>query len=356
MLWYLFTYDPPRKIQAETPSYEQDLGYEAEGAYTEPATTFADRSGAAYPSENRYSDYNNNSSYPSGTGRDYTSASSSTYDQTQPNYQYEQNQNTYEQPITAPKQTERTGIFGGLFGSSTKTQEPERLYERPETEFDQQQTVKKYPKREDYPAASRNSSFETRQEPYDYIPYVKEDYTTPEPVRRKANKPAPPPSPNYSGVRYIQKKYSRDGQIGTYKGPMLNGKPHGFAVFRYDNGNMYVGEYRNGARNGYGNSIFKKDNRVQLRKYVNGKQTLAKNIYGIVYLSIRFVNGPGKSGTYHGPTKNKKPHGYGYFKYDNGDIYIGTYRNGQRDGAGNSIFSNSGYIETRKYKNGKRID
>ncbi len=358
MLWYLFTYDPPRKVQAENPNFEEGFEYEGSNdTYTETTPAYADRSGTTYPSEDRYSDYN--SGYSSGASRDYTTPST-TYRNTEPTYQYEERESTYqyEEPITTAEKKERTGIFGGLFGGGSNKPKERTTYERPaEPEFDQRETTTEYYK-EDYQTDYRNNSYDTRRKPYDYNPYVNDDYNEPKPKKRRAKKQAAPASSrnNYSGVRYIEKRYSRDGQLGTYKGPMLNGKPHGFAVFRYDNGNMYVGEYRNGARNGYGNSIYKKDRRIQLRKYVNGNKTLAKNIHGITYGSIRFVNGPGKNGTYYGPVKNGKPHGYGYFKYENGDIYIGAYRDGQRDGAGNSIFSQSGYIETRRYKSGKRVD
>jgi len=149
-----------------------------------------------------------------------------------------------------------------------------------------------------------------------------------------------PSDRTYGEMRYIEKRYSRQGQVGTYKGPVVNGQPNGFAIFEYDNGDMYIGEYSDGKRNGYGNSVFKKGKRVQLREYKNGKRVFAENVKGVSYGSLKF-----NKGTYYGPIKKNKPHGFGYFKYKNSDLYIGAYRNGKRDGGGNSVFAQSGNIE-----------
>ncbi len=149
-----------------------------------------------------------------------------------------------------------------------------------------------------------------------------------------------PSNRTYGEMRYIEKRYSREGQLGTYKGPVVNGKPQGFAIFQYDNGDLYIGEYADGKRSGYGNSIYKKSKRIQLREYKNGEKVFAENVKGVSYGSLNF-----NKGTYYGPIKKNKPHGFGYFRYKNGDLYIGTYRNGTRDGGGNSVFAQNGTIE-----------
>lgn len=174
----------------------------------------------------------------------------------------------------------------------------------------------------------------------------------PEP-RRESNSPIGP-SNAYSGkIIGGKKRFSRDGKLGTFTGPMYGDSPHGFAVFEYDNGDIYIGEYYNGARSGYGNSIFKKRGLIQLRRYSNGEMTLKENIRGVRYGSQEFVRA-GAKGTYFGPLRERQPHSFGYFKYSNGDIYIGSYKNGVRNGAGNLIFANGDVLFLR-YENGKEV-
>ena len=174
----------------------------------------------------------------------------------------------------------------------------------------------------------------------------------PEP-RGESNLPAGP-SKAYSGkIIGGKKRFSRDGKLGTFTGPMLGDDPHGFAFFEYDNGDMYIGEYYNGARSGYGNSIFKKRGLIQLRRYSNGEMTMKENIRGVRYGRMEFVQAGGK-GTYFGPLRERQPHSFGYFKYSNGDIYVGSYKSGVRNGAGNLIFAN-GEVLFLRYENGKEV-
>jgi len=162
------------------------------------------------------------------------------------------------------------------------------------------------------------------------------------------------PSQAYSGkILGGKRRFSRDGKLGTYTGPLRGDNPHGFAVFEYDNGDMYVGEYQNGARSGYGNSIFKKRGQVQLRRYSNGEMKMKENIRGAKYGSLAFIHA-GTKGTYLGPMRERQPHGFGYFKYSNGDMYVGSYQNGVRNGAGNLIFTN-GDVLFLEYDNGREL-
>lgn len=153
---------------------------------------------------------------------------------------------------------------------------------------------------------------------------------------------------------FNKKRFVRDNQWGEYQGPMLNGKPDGFAVCRYDNGNLYIGKYRFGKRNGQGNSIYK-SGKVRMRDYVDGEKVPVdvdtKAAY--TFKKLKYSN-EGKAGTYEGPTKNNQPEGFGVFTYSNGDMYVGVYKNGKRHGAGNFIYKN-GTVEDVEYRNGKLV-
>lgn len=151
---------------------------------------------------------------------------------------------------------------------------------------------------------------------------------------------------------YVRRRYSRDNKWGEYMGPMKNGVPHGWGMFKYDDGDVFIGEYRNGQRNGYGNSIFKAK-KVVLRKYDNGKRVDSRNLPNCSFGSKPFIN-RGEEGTYRGPIRGGNPTGYGYFEYKNGNMYIGTYQDGVRNGAGNMIYRD-GSVERMEYVNGKTI-
>ena len=339
MLWYLFTYDPP-KNQRVSSGYEAERGTDYQES-DEEYTSYADRSAESYTTDRNYQD--RQPAYtpptPPPAREEYTYEEPIRETQTRYNdsrnssYDYVDDYSNQANDYIA--QEDKGGFFDNIFGSRKKR---EPVYDaRPTPEFEDEYVNTK---------------------PKDYNPYYKDRTAEPTPRPRQKTQPAPPPKvatqPSSSGIRYVEKRYSRDGRLGTYKGPMRNGKPHGFATFRYDSGDMYVGEYRNGARNGYGNSIYRQSKKIQLRKYVDGNKIEARNISGVTYGSMRFVNGKNQNGTFYGPLKNGEPHGYGYFKYENGDVYIGTYRNGKRDGYGNSIYAN-GRIEFRKYRNGKQV-
>jgi len=222
---------------------------------------------------------------------------------------------------------------GGIFGRS-ETEEPApppRRRPQPEYEYDK-------------PYAGEN-------------PYDRQD-TRPEPApspRRKGSTytESQPSNPRTYGLKYGSKRFSRDNQLGTYKGPMLNGQPHGFGVFEYDNKDLYIGEYRNGQRHGWGNSVYRRSNKVQLRQYAKGKKTESRNVPTVTYGTMRYVHG-GSKGTYYGPMKSREPHGFGYFRYDDNSMYIGSYKNGKRDGSGCMVYPDRS-INNVKYDMGRKI-
>ncbi len=219
---------------------------------------------------------------------------------------------------------------GGIFGRSD-TEEPTSR-RRPQENYDY-----------DAPYASEN--------PYDR----KDTYQEPVTSSRRSNSQYAEPEKNTNtyGLRFGSKRFSRDSRLGTYKGPMLNGQPHGFGVFEYDNKDLYIGEYRNGQRNGWGNSIYRRSNKVQLRQYSKGKKIDSNNVPTVTYGTMRYVHG-GSKGTYYGPMKNREPHGFGYFRYDDNSMYIGSYKNGKRDGSGCMVYPDKS-INNVKYDMGRKI-
>lgn len=154
-------------------------------------------------------------------------------------------------------------------------------------------------------------------------------------------------------VSYGKKRFSRDNKWGQYEGPMKNGVPHGFGIFRYENGDVYVGQYHNGQRHSYGNSYFKKTKKVLLRQFNHGEMLESKNVSTCSFGTKNFTNA-GKTGTYYGPICQGRPQGYGVYVYPNGNKFMGTYQDGVRHGKGNMIYTD-GTVETQSYSRGDML-
>ena len=113
-----------------------------------------------------------------------------------------------------------------------------------------------------------------------------------------------------------------------------------FGFYKFPNGNIYEGEYKNGKRHGKGIYTFA-DGEKHIGDFKNG----SLNGRGISF----FISG----NKYEGEFKNGKRHGRGVFTFLNGEKYTGEYINGKRNGRGIIIFPNGDNYEG-EYKNGKR--
>ena len=132
-----------------------------------------------------------------------------------------------------------------------------------------------------------------------------------------------------NGDKYVGefKNGKQDGQGtltfssgSTYVGEFKVGKRHGQAVYTHFNGTKYVGEYRDDKQNGKGTAT-----------YSDGS-------------------------TYVGGFKNSKRNGKGTWTYANGNKYLGEAKNGLKHGQGTFIWSNRAkYIGEWKddYQNGQ---
>jgi hypothetical protein len=95
---------------------------------------------------------------------------------------------------------------------------------------------------------------------------------------------------------------------GKYVGEWKDDEQNGQGTFTYNNGDEYVGEFKDGKQNGQGTDTF-----IDGRKYV-------------------------------GEFKNNTRHGQGTYYYANGDKYVGGFRGDQRYGQGTLYASNGSII------------
>ena len=126
------------------------------------------------------------------------------------------------------------------------------------------------------------------------------------------------------------------------EGKFINGKLEGNGKYIWENGQYYIGQWKNGKKHGKG-IIYYKDGTIMYEgDFINDKKEgNGKFIW--------------KNGKYYiGEWKNNKKNGKGKDYFSNGNIlYEGDYINGKLDGNGKLIL-NIGDYYIGQFKNGKR--
>ncbi len=166
-----------------------------------------------------------------------------------------------------------------------------------------------------------------------------------------------------------------------YVGEFKNGIREGVGVYTWHTGDKYVGNWANGAINGYGTQYFadgsKMSGSFKDATLVGTKVPTAAclsgdcdNGYGVWvydsgdlyagYWSGGFRNGEGvylyaDGQRYVGNVVQNKRNGYGTYNWLDGSSYAGNWRDGQQDGYGTSIAAN-GSVLTGTFEMGKYID
>ena len=130
-----------------------------------------------------------------------------------------------------------------------------------------------------------------------------------------------------------------DGKVQPkYKGEITNGKPNGFGILTYPyGGKSIVGEWKNGKE--WNTKHTKKDGTL-IGKYENGKWIVS---WGVLYIGERngkfgyftekwegLENEDNRDiGKYEGEIKNGFPNGQGTFTLNDGEKYVGEFKDGE---------------------------
>jgi len=132
-----------------------------------------------------------------------------------------------------------------------------------------------------------------------------------------------------------------DGE--KYVGEWQNDQKHGQGTYIYSTGNKYVGRYKNSKKHGQGTFTWANGDRY-VGEYKNGMS----NGQG----TYTWGNGEWKGDKYVGKFKNDQRHGRGTYTHANGDTYEGGYKNNLMDGQGTYTYAN-GRKEVGEFKNDK---
>ena len=183
---------------------------------------------------------------------------------------------------------------------------------------------------------------------------------------------------NSSGGRYVgeYRNGQRNGRgtysfadRGKYVGEFKDDQPNGQGVYTYAEGSKYVGEFKDGRPNGQGTATYANGN-----KYVgefkdgkeNGKGTKTASTAGKF---IREYVGEFKDGKenglgthteangnkYVGEFKDDKPNGQGTATYANGNKYVGEFKDGQFHGQGTRSDANGSIISAGIWLDGRFV-
>ncbi len=105
-----------------------------------------------------------------------------------------------------------------------------------------------------------------------------------------------------------------------------------FGSYTFDDGDKYVGEFKNDAFNGQGTYTFGPNTEWAGDKYVGEFKNDMTSGQG----TYTFANGDKYAGEY----KNNKRNGQGTYTHSNGDKYVGEYKNDMMSGQGTYTFAN----------------
>ncbi|CDW89815.1 camk family protein kinase [Stylonychia lemnae] len=132
-----------------------------------------------------------------------------------------------------------------------------------------------------------------------------------------------------------------DGDV--YDGLWKNGQSDGYGRLMNINGDYYIGELKDGKMNGYG-KYYSKDGNIYEGQQVNS------NRQGLGLW--KWWDGA----QYYGQWVNSQQQGVGVFTTNDGDIEVGQWMNDQQHGVLMYIPKDGGQIEIRKYENGKLVE
>ncbi|XP_030744694.1 radial spoke head 1 homolog [Echinops telfairi] len=135
---------------------------------------------------------------------------------------------------------------------------------------------------------------------------------------------------NEAGERHGQGR-ARLPNGDTYEGKYEFGKRHGQGIYKFKNGARYIGEYFKNKKHGQGTFVYPDGSRYE-GEWADDQ----RHGHGVYY----YIN----NDTYTGDWLAHQRHGQGTYVYaETGSKYVGTWVNGQQEGAAELIHLNHRY-------------
>lgn len=128
---------------------------------------------------------------------------------------------------------------------------------------------------------------------------------------------------------------------GYYHGQYVNNRRHGVGYYKWENGNVYIGGWKGGKQHGLGYTMNKENSITSGGIFEDGKliQESATD-----YLASKTS----------GKCMGNCVDGFGKYTYNNGDIYWGFFKDGNRYGVGTYLWSNKSAYTGAYMLGGKR--
>lgn len=119
-----------------------------------------------------------------------------------------------------------------------------------------------------------------------------------------------------------------------YHGEYKNNRRSGTGYYKWSTGNVYIGEWKDGIQHGYGYTMNSNGDVVSAGIYEEGKLVTDLGSAYVRGTSLRKCVGDCSNG-------------FGKFTYNNGDVYLGFFKSGQRSKIGTYLWNNkSSYTGT----------
>lgn len=161
----------------------------------------------------------------------------------------------------------------------------------------------------------------------------------------------------YKNGKLVHSGNFSNGYVKKLKGCVAGDCTNGYGVYIYPDKKGYIGQFKSGSKNGNGLNIDAKQGAFYIGGWENDKENGSAKIFNLdneIMFSGEFANGnpvtpPVHSGQELGCVLGNCENGFGHYKFDNGDTYIGEFANGAQHGHGTHHFKDGtkhvGYFE-----------
>lgn len=146
----------------------------------------------------------------------------------------------------------------------------------------------------------------------------------------------------FEGLGKFEDPINHIESLANYK----NSKKYGKGIFKFSNGDLYIGEFKNDEMNGNGIYYYSETGAILQGDVFRGGEIMGKGRY-------IWQKGAKGKGDFEGEIKDGVPHGAGFCTWDDTSWYDGDWVKGVREGNGNYEFLNENIFYNGEWVNDK---